>query len=211
MQCPFLLSLITSQLAHSTACCNGIRFLGTKILTADDMARSCCCCPKVQLPFHSRPLGQPVTPASSPDAAATFPRRAACANWGERNCGFSQNRPVATLAPQARSQPMPGLVRASPPKPPALDRCSCRMISIKGFSQSSDRFTSFITCARSREHVLEFFPRNLAACGGMRGIEVVSESGLFVVSNRGASIGFAGHGWSELRARPPLPGARIES
>lgn len=40
MQCPFLLSLTTSQLAHNTACCSGIRLRGTKTLTADDMAHS---------------------------------------------------------------------------------------------------------------------------------------------------------------------------
>ncbi|HKC70944.1 MAG TPA: hypothetical protein VKB60_04930, partial [Terriglobales bacterium] len=36
-QRPFLLSLITSQLAHSTACCKGIRFRGTNTRTAAAM------------------------------------------------------------------------------------------------------------------------------------------------------------------------------
>jgi hypothetical protein len=54
MQCPFLLSLTTSQFAHNTACGNGIRFRGIKILTADDMARSLPLFPEVQFPFHWR-------------------------------------------------------------------------------------------------------------------------------------------------------------
>ncbi len=45
---------------------------------------------------------------------------------------------------------------ASRPKPPALDRRSCRMISIKGFSQSGDRFSVFTPALISRERVLDF-------------------------------------------------------
>ncbi len=39
---------------------------------------------------------------------------------------------------------------------PALDRRSRWMISIKGFSQSGDRFTGFTPALISRERVLDF-------------------------------------------------------
>src|SRR5690348_11750650 len=66
------------------------------------------------------------------------------------------------------------------------------MISIKGFSQSVDRFTGFTPALVRGSACSDYSQGNIAACGGMCGIEVGFESGLYTKSVQDAAGGFVG-------------------
>ena len=91
-QRPFLLSLITSQLAHSTACCRGIRFRGTNTRTAAAMCTLLRCPGKCNCPSTGIGPASPVTPWDIAGRTRTSDFQPC---HGERSCSFFRKNPLA--------------------------------------------------------------------------------------------------------------------